>query len=168
MIEIDGWGHNMGAQPLHDARRDAWLAEQGVCVLRYTADDVFRDPTAIADGVWDTCVERIKAQRPQNAPSVTSPGGAAPPPPQAGQEEESSSSPVKNGGGGARRSSVTEGALKPYFPTTFSTARVIASTPVRIVGSAAGAKNGEWLTGSSRPSALALATSAGSEPPMAK
>jgi very-short-patch-repair endonuclease len=86
VIEIDGWGHNMGGQPLHDARRDAWLAEQGVCVLRYTADDVFRDPTAIADGVWDTCVERINAQRPQNAPSVSSPGGAEPPPPQAGQE----------------------------------------------------------------------------------
>jgi hypothetical protein len=51
---------------------------------------------------------------------------------------------------------------RPYFAVTFSTARVMASTPVRMVGSGVGAKNGEWLDGIWRPSALALAISAGS------
>ena len=81
VIEVDGWGHNMGDRPLRDERRDAWLAAQGLAVLRYTAEEVFRDPTAVADGVWDTCLERMNARRKESAPSVSSPDGADPPPP---------------------------------------------------------------------------------------
>jgi very-short-patch-repair endonuclease len=39
-IEVDGWCHNQGDQPQRDERRDAWLASQGVRVLRLTASDV--------------------------------------------------------------------------------------------------------------------------------
>ena len=81
VIEVDGWGHNMGDQPARDERRDAWMTAQGLMVLRYAADDVMRDPTAIADGIWDTCVDRIRARRGLDAPSVSSPIGAEPPPP---------------------------------------------------------------------------------------
>jgi len=86
VIEIDGWGHNMGNQPEHDARRDAWMAAQGLKVVRYAASEVFTDATGVADGIWDTCMDLMRQRQPQNAPSVTSPIGAAPPPPQAGQE----------------------------------------------------------------------------------
>ncbi|MDR6623806.1 very-short-patch-repair endonuclease [Caulobacter segnis] len=86
MIEIDGWGHNMGGRGARDERRDAWMLDQGLEILRYAADDVMRDPTSVADGIWDTCMDLMRQRAAKNAPSVTSPIGAAPPPPQAGQE----------------------------------------------------------------------------------
>jgi len=63
VIEIDGWGHNMGDRPQRDERRDAWMAEQGLAVLRYPADEVMRDPNGVAGGIWDTCLARIREQR---------------------------------------------------------------------------------------------------------
>jgi very-short-patch-repair endonuclease len=63
VIEIDGWGHNMGDAPDRDARRDAWMADKGFTVLRYTADEVFNDATGIADGVWDTCVALARERK---------------------------------------------------------------------------------------------------------
>ena len=57
VIEVDGRGHNMGDRPERDERRDAWMAAQGFTVLRYTAADVMADATAVADGIWDTCLE---------------------------------------------------------------------------------------------------------------
>jgi len=56
VIEIDGWNHNMGDAPERDVRRDAWMAEQGLTVVRYPAADVLTDLTGVADGIWDTCV----------------------------------------------------------------------------------------------------------------
>lgn len=40
-IEVDGEVHGRGDRPARDAVRDAWLATQGVTVLRYPARDVF-------------------------------------------------------------------------------------------------------------------------------
>jgi len=81
VIEIDGWGHNMGGQGERDERRDAWLEAQGLSILRYPADEVMRDPTGVADGVWDTCLDLIKSRVGKSAPSVSPPGGVEPPPP---------------------------------------------------------------------------------------
>ncbi|MDT8758625.1 endonuclease domain-containing protein [Sphingomonas psychrotolerans] len=39
-IEVDGEAHARGDRPVRDATRDAWLASQGVRVLRYAASDV--------------------------------------------------------------------------------------------------------------------------------
>jgi len=50
-VEIDGIGHTMGDRPERDARRDAWLAEQGIEVLRIAATDVLRDADGVADGL---------------------------------------------------------------------------------------------------------------------
>jgi len=63
VIEIDGWGHNMGDRPQRDARRDAWMAAEGYIVVRYAASDVMADPTAVADGIWDTCLELSRKRR---------------------------------------------------------------------------------------------------------
>ena len=68
VIEIDGWGHNMGDRPERDARRDAWMAEQGLTVVRYPAHEVTRDPTSVADGIWDTCLDLARQRRDQRAP----------------------------------------------------------------------------------------------------
>ena len=42
-VEIDGMGHDGPNQSQHDARRDAWLSEQQIRVLRFSARDVLRD-----------------------------------------------------------------------------------------------------------------------------
>jgi very-short-patch-repair endonuclease len=39
-IEVDGASHDMGNNPRRDATRDAWLASQGLRVVRFTAADV--------------------------------------------------------------------------------------------------------------------------------
>ena len=54
-IEVDGEAHARGDRPIRDSIRDAWLASQGVRVLRYPAQEVltnlegvFRQIIAIA------------------------------------------------------------------------------------------------------------------------
>src|SRR5947199_9883447 len=44
-IEVDGLAHDSAAVVRHDERRRAWLAEQGVRVMRIRASDVLRDET---------------------------------------------------------------------------------------------------------------------------
>ena len=39
-IEVDGEGHGHPDQARHDLRRDRWLFEQGVTMLRVAATDV--------------------------------------------------------------------------------------------------------------------------------
>ncbi len=39
-VEIDGATHDHETQATHDSRRDAWLAEQGIKVMRFAAGDV--------------------------------------------------------------------------------------------------------------------------------
>ena len=50
-VEIDGSIHGHSLQGEHDARRDAWLASQGIEVMRIAAADVLRDPDEVADGI---------------------------------------------------------------------------------------------------------------------
>ena len=81
VIEIDGWCHNMGDASARDERRDAYMAEQGLAVMRYPASDVFADPDEVATGIWERAMALIRERKGPDAPSVTSPIGAAPPPP---------------------------------------------------------------------------------------
>lgn len=39
-VEVDGAHHDVPGQIAHDARRDAWLAENGIRVMRIAASDV--------------------------------------------------------------------------------------------------------------------------------
>ena len=59
-IEVDGEAHARGDRPARDAVRDAWLASQGVRVLRYPANEVLtnlegvvRQIIAVATGRQD-------------------------------------------------------------------------------------------------------------------
>ena len=45
-VEIDGASHHHGDAPQHDERRDAWLAGQGIRVLRLSAALVLSDMDA--------------------------------------------------------------------------------------------------------------------------
>jgi very-short-patch-repair endonuclease len=51
VVEVDGWGHNMGDHPTRDERRDAWLKARGLTVVRITAADVLADADGVADGL---------------------------------------------------------------------------------------------------------------------
>ncbi len=43
-VEIDGDGHMHGDQLARDARRDTWIAAQGISTLRFAARDVLASP----------------------------------------------------------------------------------------------------------------------------
>jgi very-short-patch-repair endonuclease len=53
-VEVDGEVHARGTQPARDARRDGWLAAQGVRVLRVPADEVLRDLDAVLRHILET------------------------------------------------------------------------------------------------------------------
>ena len=52
-IEVDGEAHSMGDNPQRDARRDAFLKQQGVRVMRISADDVFRELNGVVLTILD-------------------------------------------------------------------------------------------------------------------
>ncbi|MEO0439297.1 MAG: endonuclease domain-containing protein [Pseudomonadota bacterium] len=54
-VEVDGLAHDSGDRPERDARRDAWLVEQGVETMRISAQDVLRDVWTVADGIVQYC-----------------------------------------------------------------------------------------------------------------
>jgi very-short-patch-repair endonuclease len=41
-IEVDGIAHEMGDRPVRDEQRDAFIAQQGVVILRIPASDVMK------------------------------------------------------------------------------------------------------------------------------
>src|SRR5215216_260381 len=51
-VEVDGAVHDIPNQAAHDLRRDAWLAAQGIQVLRFLAADVLSEEKR--EGVLDT------------------------------------------------------------------------------------------------------------------
>ena len=52
-IEVDGQSHGMSDRPARDERRDAFLAREGVRVMRYQASEVMADPNGIANGIFE-------------------------------------------------------------------------------------------------------------------
>ena len=47
-VEVDGVSHNMGDNPGRDVRRDAYLREKGLRVIRFAAADVLHNMDAVA------------------------------------------------------------------------------------------------------------------------
>ena len=54
-LEVDGIVHDMGDNPLRDEKRDAFLREHGIEVMRIPAADVLQSPDDVADGVVRYC-----------------------------------------------------------------------------------------------------------------
>jgi very-short-patch-repair endonuclease len=65
-VEIDGMSHDLEDRPERDLRRDAWLANQGVRVMRIAAVEVLAAPDDVTDGIVRTATEMIedRASRP--------------------------------------------------------------------------------------------------------
>jgi very-short-patch-repair endonuclease len=55
VVEVDGDSHGMGHSPVRDRRRDAWLAEQGLRVIRFDAADVMRDVESVVTAILLAC-----------------------------------------------------------------------------------------------------------------
>jgi very-short-patch-repair endonuclease len=51
VVEVDGDGHDMGDNSSADARRDSWLGKQGICVLRFNAEDVMKDVESVVTAI---------------------------------------------------------------------------------------------------------------------
>jgi very-short-patch-repair endonuclease len=56
VVEVDGDSHSMGGEPARDARRDDWLREHGLRVVRFDAADVMND-------VGSAVIEILKVAR---------------------------------------------------------------------------------------------------------
>jgi very-short-patch-repair endonuclease len=59
-VEVDGEAHERGDRPARDAQRDAWLAERGVLVVRYSARDVLAELEAVVRQIVALAVERVR------------------------------------------------------------------------------------------------------------
>jgi len=76
-VEVDGEVHARGDRPDRDARRDAWLAANGVSTLRIPAVDVLRNLEGVVRLVSETARKRAPLHHPSDGP---------PPPAELGEE----------------------------------------------------------------------------------
>jgi very-short-patch-repair endonuclease len=60
VVEVDGSTHWEGEKREKDAARDAWLAGQGIAVLRIGARSVYQDVSSVADAVILRAEELIR------------------------------------------------------------------------------------------------------------
>jgi very-short-patch-repair endonuclease len=67
-IELDGGQHYEQAQRERDERRDQWLAERGIRVLRYSDRDALLETEAIEEAIW-LAIRDIDGQPPSPRPS---------------------------------------------------------------------------------------------------
>ncbi|HEU0099911.1 MAG TPA: endonuclease domain-containing protein, partial [Allosphingosinicella sp.] len=51
VVEVDGDGHDMGDNPEFDLRRDEWLRQRGLRVLRFNAADVMKDLESVVTAI---------------------------------------------------------------------------------------------------------------------
>ncbi len=58
-VEVDGKAHDMGDGPARDERRDAFLAERGIEVIRVAAQRVLDSPEESAEAIVRLCQARL-------------------------------------------------------------------------------------------------------------
>jgi very-short-patch-repair endonuclease len=58
-VELDGIGHDMGDHPERDQKRDAWLKEQGITVLRIPVVDLTKRIDEVADAIVRMAVDLL-------------------------------------------------------------------------------------------------------------
>ena len=58
-IEIDGIAHDMGDRPQRDVRRDDWLNQRGIEVVRIPAEEVLKSVERAAHSIIMYCLDRI-------------------------------------------------------------------------------------------------------------
>jgi very-short-patch-repair endonuclease len=61
-FEIDGIAHDMGDRPAKDEARDAFVADQGIRVMRIPASEVLAAPAQVAESMATMCRGIIDGQ----------------------------------------------------------------------------------------------------------
>jgi very-short-patch-repair endonuclease len=61
-VEVDGSTHYAEQAVEHDARRTAWLATQGIEVIRILASDVLRNADTAAEYIWHAAAARLASR----------------------------------------------------------------------------------------------------------
>jgi very-short-patch-repair endonuclease len=76
-IEIDGLSHELGRNPERDARRDAWVSDQGILTLRFRALDIRDNLDGVVTAIIETCLSRSPPkENPTTASRSPSPANA--------------------------------------------------------------------------------------------
>lgn len=73
VVEVDGISHDMGDQPAFDIKRDSWLRDQGVTILRISAREVLSDIDAALAAIL--AAAGAAGPPPSVLRTATSPGG---------------------------------------------------------------------------------------------
>lgn len=68
VIEVDGSAHNMGDRPERDTRRDTWLREQGLRVIRFDAADVMSDTNSVILAILRACSDELPLHHASDGP----------------------------------------------------------------------------------------------------
>ncbi|MCY7338669.1 MAG: endonuclease domain-containing protein [Sphingomonas bacterium] len=68
VIEVDGVSHTMAARVANDQRRDQWLAEQGIHVVRFAAVDVLKDVVIVREAVIRAARRRLPLHHAAHGP----------------------------------------------------------------------------------------------------
>ena len=58
-VELDGFGHELGSNPLRDERRDQWLASRGIRTIRVAAAEVRDNLEGVVCYIINVCNERL-------------------------------------------------------------------------------------------------------------
>jgi very-short-patch-repair endonuclease len=96
VVEIDGEAHERGDRRARDMIRDAWLADQGVRVLRYAARDVLHNLEGVVLQVLAVAGRRLERLQVGGPPPPPTPST---PPPLAGEDRNRLNPPPLGGGG---------------------------------------------------------------------
>ena len=65
-LELDGSQHGHPEHKLADAERDAWLAEEGIKVLRFWNARLHREKDVVRGAIWQALQERAPKQMPDH------------------------------------------------------------------------------------------------------
>jgi len=68
-VEIDGYSHYVAGRAAYDERRDRWLAERGVAVVRISARDVLKAMEDVLATIALFCSRRSSGKAPSVNPS---------------------------------------------------------------------------------------------------
>ena len=72
-VELDGGGHYEPEQAEHDRRRDQWLSEQSIFVLRFTNTEIKEQFAAVCE----TIQRKVAEHPPQSAVRTAPPQGGS-------------------------------------------------------------------------------------------
>ena len=63
-VEVDGLTHDVGDRPTRDMKRDAWILQRGVTVMRFPAEEVRVNLEGVVTGIAAEALKRCGLQPP--------------------------------------------------------------------------------------------------------